>query len=51
MAQPHLYNQGRLSQVYKPHSFWLNMADALYQSIVIFFFAVHVSRGGGQFCG
>ncbi|KAF0293172.1 putative phospholipid-transporting ATPase VA [Amphibalanus amphitrite] len=39
MAQPHLYNQGRLSQVYKPHSFWVNMADALYQSIVIFFFA------------
>lgn len=38
-AQPSLYTQGRLGLVYKPHSFWLNMADALYQSVVIFFLA------------
>ena len=28
---PHLYAHGRLSQVYKPYSFWLNMVDAMYQ--------------------
>ena len=39
-SKPHLYKQGRLGQVYRSYSFWLNMADALYQSIVIFFFAV-----------
>jgi phospholipid-translocating ATPase len=39
-AKPHLYKQGMLGQVYRSYSFWLNMADALYQSIIIFFFAV-----------
>ena len=39
-SKPHLYKQGRLGQVYRSHSFWLNMADAMYQSLVIFFFAV-----------
>ncbi|XP_063240630.1 phospholipid-transporting ATPase VD isoform X2 [Bacillus rossius redtenbacheri] len=37
LARPGLYRQGRLSLVYKPHSFWITVADALYQSIVIFF--------------
>lgn len=37
MTHPYLYKQGRLGEVYKPYSFWINMADALYQSIVIFF--------------
>jgi len=37
---PHLYSAGRLSTVYKPHSFWVNMADALYQSIVVYFLAL-----------
>ncbi|XP_066998273.2 phospholipid-transporting ATPase VD [Anabrus simplex] len=37
LAQPLLYRQGRLGLVYQPHSFWLTMADSLYQSIVIFF--------------
>ncbi|XP_033210725.1 probable phospholipid-transporting ATPase VD isoform X2 [Belonocnema kinseyi] len=36
-ANPQLYKRGRLALVYQPHSFWLTMADALYQSIVIFF--------------
>ena len=36
-SKPHLYKQGRLGQVYRSHSFWLNMADAMYQSLVIFF--------------
>ena len=36
-AQPKLYRQGRLGKVYKPYSFWINMTDALYQSLVIFF--------------
>ena len=39
-SNPHLYKQGRLGQIYRSYSFWLNMADALYQSIIIFFFAV-----------
>lgn len=37
LALPNLYRQGRLGLVYKPHSFWITMADSLYQSIVIFF--------------
>lgn len=37
MMEPYLYREGRLGLVYKPHSFWITMADALYQSIVIFF--------------
>ncbi|KAK7867763.1 hypothetical protein R5R35_002262 [Gryllus longicercus] len=37
LARPHLYRQGRLGLVYQPHSFWITMADSLYQSIVIFF--------------
>lgn len=31
--------QSRLGLAYKPHSFWINMLDALYQSLVIFFIA------------
>ena len=38
-SKPQLYKRGRLSRVYKPYSFWLNMMDALYQSLVIFFIA------------
>jgi phospholipid-translocating ATPase len=38
-ANPYLYTQGRLGTVYKPYAFWLNMTDALYQSVVIFFIA------------
>ncbi|XP_058790265.1 phospholipid-transporting ATPase VD isoform X2 [Phymastichus coffea] len=34
---PRLYERGRLASVYQPHSFWVTMADALYQSIVIYF--------------
>ena len=39
-SNPQLYKQGRLGQIYRSYSFWLNMADALYQSLIIFFFAV-----------
>lgn len=35
--QPYLYRQGRLGKVYKSYSFWLTIADALYQSVCIFF--------------
>lgn len=31
--------KGRLGLAYKPHSFWLTMLDALYQSLIIFFIA------------
>ncbi|XP_017884202.1 probable phospholipid-transporting ATPase VD isoform X1 [Ceratina calcarata] len=37
LSMPHLYKRGRLGLVYQPHSFWITIADALYQSIVIFF--------------
>jgi len=36
-SKPELYVRGRESRVYKPYSFWFNMMDALYQSVVIFF--------------
>ena len=36
-SKPHLYIRGRKSRVYKPYSFWLNMLDAFYQSLIIFF--------------
>ena len=36
-SNPKLYARGRDSRVYKPYSFWLNMLDALYQSLVLFF--------------
>ncbi|XP_066603697.1 phospholipid-transporting ATPase VD [Prorops nasuta] len=39
LSMPELYRRGRLGLVYKPHSFWITMADALYQSIIIFFIA------------
>lgn len=44
LARPSLYRQGRLGLVYKPHSFWITMADSLYQSIVIFFLTEGVSH-------
>ncbi|CAK9825826.1 Probable phospholipid-transporting ATPase 7 [Anthophora retusa] len=37
MSMPHLYKRGRLGLVYQPYSFWITIADALYQSIIIFF--------------
>jgi len=44
LNRPDLYKQGRLGLVYKPHSFWITMADSLYQSIVIFFLTEGVSE-------
>jgi hypothetical protein len=44
LSKPALYKQGRLSLVYKSYSFWINMADALYQSIVIYFVSLAVSN-------
>jgi hypothetical protein len=44
LARQNLYRQGRLGLVYKPHSFWITMADSLYQSIVIFFLTEGVSQ-------
>lgn len=37
LSQPGLYAVGRESQLYRSHSFWVNIIDALYQSTVIFF--------------
>lgn len=43
LSQPQLYAQGRESRLYKSHSFWINIVDAIYQAIVLFFFAAVVS--------
>ncbi|XP_059487582.1 phospholipid-transporting ATPase VA isoform X2 [Neocloeon triangulifer] len=37
LSKPRLYKQGRLGSVYKPASFWLTMADSIYQSLIMFF--------------
>ncbi|KAG8198687.1 hypothetical protein JTE90_015512 [Oedothorax gibbosus] len=37
LRNPSLYEQGRKSQVHTKFSFWVNMLDAIYQSIVTFF--------------
>ncbi|XP_014233010.1 probable phospholipid-transporting ATPase VD isoform X2 [Trichogramma pretiosum] len=37
METPRLYERGRLASAYQPHSFWITISDALYQSLVIFF--------------
>ncbi|XP_026466761.1 probable phospholipid-transporting ATPase VD isoform X2 [Ctenocephalides felis] len=39
IKRPYLYRQGRLSLSYRLHSFWITLADSLYQSIVIYFVA------------
>lgn len=43
LAQPNLYAKGSLATVYQTHSFWLATLDAVYQSLVIFYFALWVS--------
>lgn len=40
--KPYLYRKGRLGKVYRSFSFWLTLADALYQSLAIFFICVAV---------
>lgn len=42
LAQPSLYAVGREAQLYRSHSFWVNIIDALFQSTVIFFIAYGV---------
>ncbi|KAF4090183.1 hypothetical protein AMELA_G00049150 [Ameiurus melas] len=37
LSLPQLYNSGQNSQAYLPSTFWLNMVDAFYQSLVCFF--------------
>lgn len=32
--------QGRLGRAYRPHSFWIVMLDAVYQSLVVFYIAM-----------
>uniref|UniRef100_A0A452GKR4 Phospholipid-transporting ATPase n=1 Tax=Gopherus agassizii TaxID=38772 RepID=A0A452GKR4_9SAUR len=34
---PHLYKSGQKMEEYQPHMFWMNMIDALYQSLVCFY--------------
>nr|VZI45190.1 unnamed protein product [Spirometra erinaceieuropaei] len=42
MANPELYRNGRDSMTYKHWHFWMNTADAVWQSLVIFFTAAAV---------
>ncbi|XP_025019387.1 probable phospholipid-transporting ATPase VA isoform X2 [Python bivittatus] len=37
IAMPQLYTSGQKMEEYQPHMFWMNMIDALYQSLVCFF--------------
>ncbi|KAK9300211.1 hypothetical protein QLX08_006987 [Tetragonisca angustula] len=37
LSMPHVYKRGRLGLVYQSYTFWIIIADALYQSIVIFY--------------
>ncbi|XP_059502766.1 phospholipid-transporting ATPase VA isoform X3 [Stegostoma tigrinum] len=38
LTLPQLYKSGQHSEEYKPYMFWMNMIDALYQSLICFFF-------------
>ncbi|NXP08328.1 AT10A ATPase, partial [Thinocorus orbignyianus] len=37
IAAPQLYKSGQNMEEYQPHMFWMNMIDAMYQSLVCFF--------------
>uniref|UniRef100_A0A7M4EY34 Phospholipid-transporting ATPase n=1 Tax=Crocodylus porosus TaxID=8502 RepID=A0A7M4EY34_CROPO len=37
ISVPQLYKSGQNMEDYQPHMFWMNMIDALYQSLVCFF--------------
>ncbi|KAM7048423.1 phospholipid-transporting ATPase VA isoform 1-T1 [Molossus nigricans] len=37
LAEPQLYKSGQNMEEYRPRTFWLNMADAAFQSLVCFF--------------
>ncbi|KFM78973.1 putative phospholipid-transporting ATPase VA, partial [Stegodyphus mimosarum] len=37
LKYPFLYGQGRRAEVHTKYSFWVNMLDAIYQSIITFF--------------
>lgn len=43
LETPKLYERGRLALAYQPHYFWVTIADALYQSVVIFLVTTAVS--------
>ncbi|XP_050709767.1 phospholipid-transporting ATPase VD-like [Eriocheir sinensis] len=45
LEEPHLYAQGRTSSLYQPSSFWFNILDALYQSVVLFFISALFTEG------
>lgn len=42
---PRLYEQGRLGKRYRWYSFWINMLDAVWQSLVVFFICYFTYRG------
>jgi len=47
-SSPRLYSVGRLSTAYKPYSFWINMLDALYQSLAVFFISLGAFNGSSM---
>ncbi|UMM22668.1 hypothetical protein L5515_003775 [Caenorhabditis briggsae] len=42
---PKLYGQGRLGKRYRWYSFWINMLDAIWQSLVVYFICHFTYRG------
>ncbi|KAF3817944.1 hypothetical protein GH733_014816 [Mirounga leonina] len=43
LTEPQLYKSGQNMEEYRPRTFWLNMADAAFQSLVCFFIPYLVS--------
>ncbi|XP_037688749.1 probable phospholipid-transporting ATPase VA isoform X2 [Choloepus didactylus] len=44
LTEPQLYRSGQDMEEYRPQTFWINMADAAFQSLVCFFLPYLVSR-------
>ncbi|XP_060530562.1 phospholipid-transporting ATPase VD isoform X2 [Cylas formicarius] len=45
LEKPYLYKRGRLGRVYRTYSFWLTMADSLYQSLCVYFICYGAYNG------
>ncbi|XP_017395816.1 probable phospholipid-transporting ATPase VD isoform X2 [Cebus imitator] len=45
MELPELYKSGQKSEAYLPHTFWITLLDAFYQSLVCFFVPYFIYQG------
>nr|XP_039324022.1 probable phospholipid-transporting ATPase VD isoform X3 [Saimiri boliviensis boliviensis] len=45
MELPELYRSGQKSEAYLPHTFWITLLDAFYQSLVCFFVPYFIYQG------